>query len=118
MHDKDWAANLERLQTRSDVRAFIAAALKDLTTPGHAIGHLPTEVFGLSTGSDREVLESYQRIRDFCKKRSESGRRLSGSAIGGRVRDLFGVALDRMKKLPPEPMKVPDIVPVAQVRRS
>lgn len=118
MTDRDWAASIELLQTRSDVRAFIATALEDLTTPGHAYGNLPDEIIGLSTGSDREVLESYQRVRDFCARRSDSGRRLSGAAIGGRLRNLFGVALDRMKKLPPEPIKVSTIVPVGQVRRG
>ena len=43
---------------------------------------------------------------------------VAGAAIGGRLRNLFGVALDRMKKLPPEPIKVSAIVPVAQVRRG
>jgi hypothetical protein len=118
MTDRDWAASLDMLQTRSDVRAFIATALEDLTTPGRAYGHLPAEIAGLSTASDREVLESYQFIRAFCERRSDTGRRLSGAAIGSRVRDLFGVALDRMKKLPPEPLNVAPIVPVAQVRRG
>lgn len=118
MTDRDWAASVELLHTRTDVRAFIATALEDLTTPGHAYGHLPSEIVGLPTGSDREVLESYQRVREFCERRSETGLRLAGAAIGSRVRDLFGLALDRMKKLPPEPIKPAAIDPVARVRRG
>lgn len=118
MTDKEWAANLELLRTRSDVRAFIATALEELLKPGHGQGSFPAEIVGLSTGSDREVLESYQHVRDFCEGRSVSSRRLSGGAIGGRVRDLFGMALDRMKKLPPEPLKVAPVVSVGQVRRG
>lgn len=118
MTDKEWAANLELLRTRSEVRLFIATELEELLKPGHGQGSFPAEVVGLSTGSDREVLESYQQVRAFCEKRSVSSRRLSGAAMGGRVRDLFGMALDRMKKLPPEPSKVTPVVSVGQVRRG
>lgn len=118
MTDKEWAANLELLRTRSEVRLFIATELEELLKPGHGQGSFPAEVVGLLTGSDREVLESYQQVRAFCEKRSVSSRRLSGAAMGGRVRDLFGMALDRMKKLPPEPSKVTPVVSVGQVRRG
>lgn len=118
MSDQQWAASLELLQTRSDVRAFIAVALEELTMSGRGQGALPAEIADLPIGSDREVLESYQRVRDFCEGRSESSRRLSGAALGGKVRELFGMALDQMKRLPPERVKVAPIVPVNQVKRG
>jgi hypothetical protein len=118
MTDKEWAARLALLETRSEVRDFIAAALEDLLRSGHGLSGFPAAVVGLSTGSDREVLESYRHVSDFCAGRSVSSRRLSGTAIGSRVRDLFGMALNRMKKLPAEPLKVAPIVSAPQVRRG
>ncbi|MGH8677342.1 MAG: hypothetical protein ACREUQ_03195 [Burkholderiales bacterium] len=118
MTDKEWATSLEPLRTRSDARAFIATALDELITSGHAQEIYPTEIVGLSTGSDREVLESYHRVRAFCEGRSGRSRPLSGAVIGGKVRELFVMALDRMKKLPPEPVKITAIVSGGQVRRG
>lgn len=118
MTDKQWATSLEPLRTRSDVRAFIATTLDELVTSGDAQGIYPAEIVGLPTGSDREVLESYHRVRAFCEGRSGRSRRLSGAVIGGKVRELFVMALDRMKELPPEPVKIAALIPVGQVRRG
>ena len=118
MSDKEWAASLELLQTRSEVRASLAAVLAQLTASGLGQGSLPDEIADLRTASDREVLESYLRLRKYCDGRSKNNRRLSGAQIGARVRSLFGLALDRMKKLPPEVAALSAIVHVGKVKRG
>jgi hypothetical protein len=118
MADKEWAASLELLHTRSEVRISLAAALAKLNASGLGQASMPDEIGGLATGSDREVMESYLRVRKFCEGRSKSSRRLSASQIGAQVRSLFGVALDRMKKLPPEPSRLPGIVSAGNVKRG
>lgn len=92
------------LRTRREVRGFLARGLNDLIG-GEPQQDLPAELSNLATGSDREVIESYQRLDKSCESRSTAGSKRPGT-MSREIRDLFGKALQRMKELPPDPREV------------
>ncbi|HEV8262503.1 MAG TPA: hypothetical protein VGQ19_17335, partial [Burkholderiales bacterium] len=78
----------------------------------------PSEISRLATGNDREVMESYLRLKIFCDGKKGKGRDSVAAAIAGDVRDLFAKALERMKELPTEPITLARIAAVRHVRRA
>jgi hypothetical protein len=104
---------LGSLDTRRAVRDFLARGLDDLSG-GSARPQLPAELAGLSTGSDREVIDSC-RLLDRCYDARGAAQARSGdAAIGRRIHQLFSHALRRMKQLPPDPREpVPAHTPAA-----
>lgn len=122
MFDAVWTASLDPLKTRREVRAFLATELNDLIG-GLAHQDLSAELSGLATGSDREVVESYRRLRTFCENLSARDAKSTGSLVSLNVRNLFARALQRMKELPVDPRETLHIKPaqstdVEQRRRT
>jgi hypothetical protein len=119
MSDEKWAMHFQQFRTRSEVRSTLTSTLTTLMEPGSSQTVFPVEISGLSTGNDREVMESYVLVKSFCDSKKGNDRRSIAATIGGEVRDLFGKALERMKQLPPEPIKREPIVgALTQVRRA
>jgi hypothetical protein len=102
MFDAVWTASLWSLNTRRDVRGFLAKGQDDLTG-GPAEQDLSAELSDLATGSDREVMDSYQYLDELCKGLSARDARYPRILMTRNVRDLFAKALQRMKELPPDP---------------
>jgi len=90
------------LTTRSEVRGFLARALDGLIGGG-VRQDLPDELSDLATGSDREVIESSRRLDKCYETRGAAHAARPGTAMGQQIRDLFAMALQRMKQLPPDP---------------
>jgi hypothetical protein len=91
--------SMTSLQTRSAVRAFLDSALSELTG-GPTRPHLPLDLSGLATSSDREVIDSCRLLDQFC---GAAGAKSADSEVARSIRDLFSRALSRMKQLPPDP---------------
>jgi hypothetical protein len=118
MDPQRWTLHFKPFRTRTEVRSTLATTLTGMVETCSATVTFPEEIAALSTGNDREVMESFLRVKAFCDGRKGSDRRSVAADIGRDVRELFSQALDRMKELPPEPIKRDPIVSVAQVRRA
>jgi hypothetical protein len=118
MDQQRWTSHFKPFRTRTEVRSTLASALAGLMGSGAGPAGFPVEIAGLSTGNDREVMESFVRVKTFCDGRKGAERRSIAADIGREVRDLFTQALERMKELPPEPVKREPIVAAGQVRRA
>ncbi len=118
INDK-WAMHFQQFRTRTEVRGTLTSTLISLMEPGSSQTVFPAEIGALATGNDREVMESYVLVKSFCDSKKGNDRRSVAATIGGEVRDLFARALDRMKQLPPEPIKRDSIIPAVRlVRRA
>jgi hypothetical protein len=102
MFDAVWTASLWSLNTRREVRGFLARGKNDLTG-GPARQDLSAELSDLATGSDREVMDSYGYLDELCKGLSARDATYPRILMTRNVRDLFAKALQRMKDLPPDP---------------
>ena len=102
MFDAVWTASLRSLNTRREVRGFLARGQNDLTG-GQAQQDLSAELSDLATGSDREVMDSYRYLDELCKGLSARDATYPRILMTRNVRDLFAKALQRMKELPPDP---------------
>jgi hypothetical protein len=102
MFDAIWTASLGSLNTRREVRGFLARGKDDLTG-GPAQQDLSAELCDLATGSDREVMDSYEYLDELCKGLSARDATYPRILMTRDVRDLFARALQRMKELPPDP---------------
>jgi hypothetical protein len=102
MFDAVWTASLRSLNTRREVRGFLARGQNDLTG-GWAQHDLSAGLSDLATGSDREVMASYRYLDALCKGLSARDATYPGILMTRNVRDLFAKALQRMKELPPDP---------------
>ncbi len=102
MFDAVWTASLWSLNTRREVRGFLARGKNDLTA-GPAQQDLSAELSDLATGSDREVMDSYGYLDELCKGLSARDATYPRILMTRNVRDLFAKALQRMKELPPDP---------------
>ena len=119
MSDEKWAMHFQQFRTRTEVRSTLTSTLTTLMEPGSTQSVFPAEIGALSTGNDREVMESYALVKTFCDSKKGNDRRSIAATIGGEVRELFARALERMKELPPEPIKRDPIIPAAHlVRRA
>lgn len=119
MGDEKWAMHFKQFRTRTEVRSTLTSTLATLMEPGSSQTVFPAEIGGLPTGNDREVMESYGLVKTFCDGKKGNDRRSIAATIGGEVRELFAKALERMKELPPEPIKRDPIVSAARlVRRA
>ena len=118
MSDEKWAMHFKQFRTRTEVRSTLTSTLSALMEPGSRPPVFPAEISALSTGNDREVMESYVLVKSFCDSKKGNDRRSIAATIGGEVRDLFAKALERMKELPPEPIKHKPLVSVQLVRRA
>jgi hypothetical protein len=102
MFDAVWTASLQSLNTRREVRGFLARGKNDLTG-GQAQQDLSAELSDLATGSDLEVMDSYRYLDALCKGLSARDATYPRVLMTRNVRDLFAKALQRMKELPPDP---------------
>jgi hypothetical protein len=119
MGNEKWAMHFKQFRTRTEVRSTLTSTLTTLMDPGTSQTVFPAEIGALSTGNDREVMESYVLVKTFCDNKKGNDRRSIAATIGGEVRELFAKALERMKELPPEPIKRDPIIPAAsRVRRA
>ena len=118
MSDEKWAMHFKQFRTRTEVRSTLTSTLATLMEPGSSPPLFPSEISALSTGNDREVMESFVLVKSFCDSKKGNDRRSIAATIGGEVRDLFAKALERMKELPPEPIKHKPIVSAQLVRRA
>lgn len=119
MSNEKWAMHFKQFRTRTEVRSTLTSTLTTLMEPGTSQTVFPAEIGALVTGNDREVMESYGIVKSFCDSKKGNDRRSIAAIIGGEVRELFAKALERMKELPPEPIKRDPITPVARlVRRA
>jgi hypothetical protein len=96
------ADSIASLKTRREVRSYLAGRI-DALIGGRAQRDISAEFSDLVTGSDREVIESYRRLDKSCESRSATDARHPGAAMSQSIRDLFAIALQRMKELPPDP---------------
>ena len=113
-----WTVLFTQFRTRTEVRGVLSNTLTDMMDPAKDPTKFPSEISGLSTGNDREVMESYLRVKIFCDGKKGKNRDSIAADIAGDVRDLFGIALARMKELPPEPITLARIAAVHHVRRA
>jgi hypothetical protein len=119
MSDDRWSMHFQQFRTRTEVRSTLSTTLTTLMEPGTSQTVFPAEISALSTGNDREVMESYGIVKTFCDSKKGNDRRSIAATIGGEVRDLFAKALERMKELPPEPVKRDAVIPAVRlVRRA
>ena len=119
MSDEKWAMHFQQFRTRTEVRSTLTSTLTTLMEPGSSQTVFPAEIGALSTGNDREVMESYGLVKTFCDSKKGNDRRSIAATLGGEVRDLFAKALERMKELPPEPIKRDPVISAARlVRRA
>jgi len=119
MSDEKWRMHFQQFRTRTEVRSTLTSTLTTLMEPGSSQTAFPAEISALSTGNDREVMESYGIVKTFCDSKKGSDRRSIAATIGGEVRELFAKALERMKQLPPEPIKHDPIIAATRlVRRA
>ena len=107
--------SIASLQTRSDVRGFLAKELNDLIG-GEDQKSLAAEFSDLATGTDREVIESYRRFDKSYDSRGPTDAKYVRSAMSLRIRDLFATALQRMKDLPPDPRETLHVILPAAIR--
>jgi len=107
-----YANLIASLNTRSDVRGFLAKELDDLIG-GQPQQDLPAELADLATGSDREVIETSRRLDKVFETRSAADTKCPDTAMGRKIRDLFARALQRMKELPPDPRETLHAKPLA-----
>jgi len=113
-----WTVLFSQFRTRTEVRGVLSSTLTNMMDPAKDPTKVPSELSGLTTGNDREVMESYLRVKIFCDGKKKKDRDLVAAGIAGDVRDLFGKALERMKELPPEPITLARIATVRHVRRA
>jgi len=113
--------SIAALNTRSEVRGFLARKLNELVG-SQAQQNLLAELPDFATGSDREVIESYRRFDKSYDSRSGSDAKYPRTAMNYQIRDLFAKALQRMKELPPDPRETlhltPPVTSVGQKRRT
>jgi hypothetical protein len=102
MFDAGWTASLRSLNTRGEVRGFLAKGQDDLTG-GPAQQDVSAELSDLATGSDGEVIDSYRYLDALCKGLSARDATYPRILLTCNVRDLFAKALERMRELPPDP---------------
>jgi hypothetical protein len=113
-----WTALFTQFRTRTEVRGVLSSTLAGIMEPVTDSTTFPREISGLSTSNDREVMESYFRVKIFCEARRSRNRGGAAAGIADDVRDLFARALERMKQLPPEPITLAPFASVRSVRRT
>ena len=118
MNDEKWTMLFTPFRTRTEVRNTLASTLAGLMVTGNGSVVFPAEIGGLATGNDREVMESLGRVKTFCEGMKGPDKKSVAASIGRDVFQLFSEALERMKKLPPEPIKTAELATARQVRRA
>lgn len=113
-----WTVLFTQFRTRTEVRGVLSSSLTSMMEPATDAPTFPPEISGLATGNDREVMESYLRVKIFCDGKKGRDRGSIAAGIAGDVRELFAKALQRMKELPPEPITLVPIAAVRYVRRA
>ncbi|PYT03731.1 MAG: hypothetical protein DMF60_17445 [Acidobacteria bacterium] len=117
MISDQWTVLFTQFATRTDVRGVLSSTLTSMMDSAEDPTKVPSEISRLATGNDREVMESYLRLKIFCDGKKGRGRDSVAAAIAGDVRDLFAKALDTMKVPPPEPITLARIAALRDVRR-
>jgi hypothetical protein len=97
-----YAEAIALLSTRREVRGCLAKEV-EAVIQSCAAPQLPAELAELFTGSDREVIQTSQRLEKSFGRSNVARTSSTSSALGCLVRDLFTEALQRMKELPPDP---------------
>jgi len=118
MISDQWTVLFTQFGTRTEVRGVLSSTLTSMVDSAEDPTKFPSEISRLATGNDREVMESYLRLKIFCDGKKGRGRDSVAAAIAWDVRDLFAKALKRMKELPPEPITLARIAAVRHVRRA
>lgn len=118
MNDDRWTMLFMPFRTRTEVRNTLASTLAGLMATGNGSVTFPAEIDSLATGNDREVMESLGRVRSFCDGLKGADKKSIAASIARDVLELFSGALDRMKKLPPDPIKTAEPAVARQVRRA
>lgn len=118
MNDEKWTMLFTPFRTRTEVRNTLASTLAGLMVTGNGTFVFPAEIDSLATGNDREVMESLGRVKSFCEGMKGTDKKSVAASIGRDVLQLFSEALERMKKLPPEPIQAVQIAAARQVRRA
>jgi hypothetical protein len=113
-----WPVLFTQFRTRTEVRGVLSSTLIGMMEPTAGPTKFPSEISDLSTSNDREVMESYLRVKIFCEGKKGKHRGPVAPGIASDVRDLFAKALERMKELPPEPITLAAIASVRSVRRA
>ena len=75
MSDEKWRMHFQQFRTRTEVRSTLTSTLTTLMEPGSSQTAFPAEISALSTGNDREVMESYGIVKTFCDSKKGSDRR-------------------------------------------
>ena len=118
MISDQWTVLFTQFGTRTEVRGVLSSTLTSMVDSAEDPTKFPSEISRLATGNDREVMESYLRLKIFCDGKKGRGRDSVAAAIAWDVRDLFAKALERMKELPPEAITLARIATVRHVRRA
>ena len=118
MNDDKWSMLFLPFRTRTEVRNTLASTLASLMMPRNEVPLFPVEIGALATGNDREVMESLGRVKAYCEGMKGADKKSVAASIGRDVLALFSGALDRMKKLPPEPIRAVELAAARQVRRA
>lgn len=113
-----WSVLFTQFKTRTEVRGVLSSTLAGMMEPAADSTKFPSEISRLSINNDREVMESYLRVKIFCEGKKGKNRGSITGGIASDVRDLFAKALERMKELPPEPITLAPIAAVRYVRRA
>ena len=113
-----WTVLFTQFRTRTEVRGVLSSTLTNMMDPAKDPAKFPSELSRLATGNDREVMESYLRVKIFCDGKKGRDRGSVAAGIAGDVRDLFAKALERMNELPPEAITLARIATVRHVRRA
>jgi hypothetical protein len=66
-----WTVLFTQFRTRTEVRGILSSTLTGMMEPVTDSTMFPSEINGLSTSNDREVMESYLRVKIFCDGKKE-----------------------------------------------
>lgn len=113
-----WTVLFTQFRTRTEVRGGLSSTLAGIMEPATDSPTFPREISGLCTSNDREVMESYLRLKIFCEAKRGKNRGSVAAGVASDIRDLFATAVERMKQLPPEPITLAAVASVRSVRRA
>lgn len=102
MNQDQWSMLFKPYRTRAEIRKVLLGEMESLVRSTQGRAALPSEIDQLPIGSDREVMESFDKLQKFCNGLKGDKRSSIAGAISIELCDLFSKALERMNALPPE----------------